>query len=577
MEKSSLQKLTEIVEEMLQQSPNLVSKTALHRAVYNDHLAAVALLLAVSTDFVEAVDGLGTTALHCAAIRGRSEIVALLLKASPDLINVADKDGLTALHHAAYNGNLKVVAQLLVVHPDLINVTDKHGRIALNYAAYNGHHEGVALLANPDLIHTVDFGSAAPLSHVLTLQFDYDEIVAQLLAANFFLTSEVDSKGQTVLHIAASNRWIQIVEMLVTTNPHLIKAVDFNGKTALDVASWPRVEARILAEDPSQLERVCPVRGETALHFVARHCYARGVVRLLARCPEAINMVDSNGDTVLHCAVWCGRETMAHLLAVASPRIINTINSKGLSALHCAVAGERYEVAEQLLGVTSPDVINIADKRGRTVLHFANDKIADRLLSKSHYLLEKVDSDGMNALHHAIARDQDSVVEMLLDIKPELLYSTDKRGNTVLHLASRRHMYKLFERLFRLNPSLTYVVDCEGRTPLDVAIRVNNQDVVAMIQVMFSFDEVVTAFNPPDKQFLRITEHAEERFLRPVVERQCEGLSGVLHKDVAGVVFEYLGFETRKRQTHSDESSGNNKRLKTHVGVSHMHTRTMKQ
>jgi hypothetical protein len=89
---------------------------ALTRAVANDHLQALRLMLDRGSDVNAKTQG-GYTALHAAVGNDREEVVEELLRRGAD-VNARDNTGQTALHVAASWGNVSIARRLVAAGAD---------------------------------------------------------------------------------------------------------------------------------------------------------------------------------------------------------------------------------------------------------------------------------------------------------------------------------------------------------------------------------------------------------------------------------------------------------------------------
>jgi hypothetical protein len=124
--------------------PVLVSSfTALHRAIYNDDIALVRLLLARGAD-VDARTRAGQTPLHLAVLIDRPGIVAELLAAGADPNHRAPL-GQTPLHFAIIRRRVHLIGSLLGAGADPL-LPDAYGRSPFDWARLKGVDDIVASL-----------------------------------------------------------------------------------------------------------------------------------------------------------------------------------------------------------------------------------------------------------------------------------------------------------------------------------------------------------------------------------------------------------------------------------------------
>jgi len=120
-----------------------------------------------------------------------------------------------------------------------------------------------------------------------------------------------------------------------------------------------------------------------------------------------------------------------------------------------------------------------------------------------------------------------------LECKPELIHDVDCNGDTALHSVLHKSMQNkdLIMNAWK-NPEALRAVNLNGETPFHFAIRYDGP-AAELQRTILTVDELVSAYTHENKL---------ER-LMPVLEAECELLHDLLLPDVAGVVFEYLGFD----------------------------------
>ncbi|XP_074286155.1 uncharacterized protein LOC141611505 [Silene latifolia] len=190
---------------------NAYALTVLHKAILQNNLGIVKLVLQMDNDLPKAVDLDGKTPLHYASALGYTSVVQFLIKSDSSLVYLTDKMDSSSLHLAAQYGRLDVLKTLLQCCPDSIEQIDKDHRNILHIATHNGMCVVVrCLLKLPDIID---------------------------------LVNATDIDGNTPLHLASSNYHDSVVYALVEDCRVDLSKTNNVNLTALDVAE-PQANAR---------------------------------------------------------------------------------------------------------------------------------------------------------------------------------------------------------------------------------------------------------------------------------------------------------------------------------------------
>jgi ankyrin repeat protein len=132
------------------------------------------------------------TALHFAAESGNDDVVALLLKAGAS--HLPTSNGQFPIHFAAASDKSKVVKQLIDARPDMLNMTDNHGYTPLMIACgYGSYNTIITLFKNEERNNRVNI-------HAKTSGLD-----------------NPNDNGKTALHIAAEKGQGRIVNVLFSS------------------------------------------------------------------------------------------------------------------------------------------------------------------------------------------------------------------------------------------------------------------------------------------------------------------------------------------------------------------------
>lgn len=331
-----------------------------------------------------------------------------------------------------------------------------------------------------------------------------DERVAELLAEQPDIIDLVDSDNATALHRAARRNHEKVVARLLAARPALVHARNCFRWTALDTAAvngHDKIVAQLLAEGAR-------VDG-TSLYNACAGGYDEVVALLLKARPDLASVSTDHEETIqtlFYVATYGHEKVFAQLLA-ACPELVDATVDRGVTLLH------------------------------RAARH-GNDNMILQILALRPEMISVVDQEGWNALMYAVEGGHENTSEQLLAIKPELALQITSNSDTILHRMVERHFERQFvTKLWREWPEALTHANAEGRTPFYYAVLYEIDELLDLFQWTLSFDEIVATFEK-----CHATPLCHERY-RPVIEQQCEPLFACLPRDVAGTVFEYLGFD----------------------------------
>lgn len=175
-------------------------------AVNNKYLKVLQSLIGKVS--VNVQDKKGKTALIRAIQNEHEQTIDFLLQA-PDLdVNIADMTGNTALMYATALGNTKVVSSLTQWPHINVNACNKYGTSSLILAAYRGHEQITRLLMavpNLDVNARTNLGDSALL---VASFYGHDSVVKLLLEYPEINLNFQDEDGLTAFKYAAYNKKI---------------------------------------------------------------------------------------------------------------------------------------------------------------------------------------------------------------------------------------------------------------------------------------------------------------------------------------------------------------------------------
>ena len=154
------------------------------------------------------------TPLHLASLLGHSAFAKLLLNHNPDLTSHLNQQGSSPLHLAAAKGYVDIVKDLLLVNPDMCLVWDRQGRTPLHLAAIKGRigvlAEFVRVKPEATRVFTSTGDSALHLCVKFNRPLEALKVFVECVRGDDEFVNWRDSHGNTVLHLAVTNKQLQV-------------------------------------------------------------------------------------------------------------------------------------------------------------------------------------------------------------------------------------------------------------------------------------------------------------------------------------------------------------------------------
>ncbi|XP_057873353.2 uncharacterized protein LOC131079426 [Cryptomeria japonica] len=220
--------------------------------------------------------------------------------------------------------------------------------------------------------------------------------------------------------------------------------------------------------------------------------------------PNITNVV---GETALFKAVEEGHQKIvAELLPLTLPQ--QYWRTDGQTLVHCAVYSRRKEVPKKLIAA-KPDLLKQADYLRRTPLHYAAclkgiSHIAKIILEKDTSSCYTVDNNHQSALHIAVKEGNIDLVREILKYAKDCIVIGDNEGRNAFHLVIENAV-QIFDKTRRRIKTLMFLViskrlineaDNRGKTPLDIALDNMDTD-ERLFEGIIWLLEINGAWTPP--------------------------------------------------------------------------------
>lgn len=293
--------------------------TVLHNAIHSGSLAVVQCLVEHGAS-VNVSDDDGISVLHYAAYSGNLEICKWLIDKNGGSADVhcKSKDGSTILHEAAISGNL-TLCQWLVKDLCLdYTCKDYNRRTVLHEACkYNNFEvaQWLVTLPNSD-INCVD-------SNGHTLLMDAakygDSKLCTFLIDLGLKTDLTDERGRTLLFMAIEYGNLEVLQWLTSGDVVYDAEIEISNMIGDDLflplhsfsadheMKWMLVKNSIVSKRicPDGIERIKGTQHRNDNEEIVHHLFENGA---------NINVQNSSGQTIFHCAISLGRIDLARKL-----------------------------------------------------------------------------------------------------------------------------------------------------------------------------------------------------------------------------------------------------------------------
>ena len=493
----------------------------------------------------------GMAVLHFAARNAHEGLISFLLTKNSN-VNIRDASGITPLHEAVRSGHTNIISLLLRSGAD-INARDAKENTALHIAAPSNTHASVIRLllqnnANPNLRD--EFGDT-PLHVLITLNRD-PETVQALLGGNVDITVR-NMKGQTPLHHAVQENRLSLIPLLIQARSNVFAAdnagitpfdkamerrgsildalitpltaqqTDSSGNTMLHIAISNRADILTIEKILSHNVQVNARNreGDTALHIAARENHREAGTYILSTgsadifsynssdesplrialthsqgvlpwmfTPQTVGSRDGMGNTMLHyVAEW---KYDRHISFIVQNGVhTEAVNAIGETPLFASAKHDGVSTIHTLLATNAN--LHARDSTGNSALHSAvrwNAQNAVHALINEGIDVNTHNLNGTTPLHDSVSLGLTNIAVILLNQGAQLEVR-DTGGNTPFMIAVRSGFLSSVELLasFNANPMTRNI---NGDTPLHYAVQMEN---APMIQTLLDLNASIHARN----------------------------------------------------------------------------------
>ncbi|CAF2309679.1 unnamed protein product [Brassica napus] len=251
---------------------------------------------------------------------------------------------------------------------DVWVVQNNGGNTALHLALKANHQDVALRLAEVD--PRVSFVPNEERASPLYMAAEAGDV---LLVARMLISPVPRYEGKSVMHAAIKSKNIEILNLLlVPIRQNLINSRDEEKRSVLSYAASIGYDEGVerLLQEFSNIAYVKDPDGFFPIHSACRRGHMGALQAILQSCPDTIELLNLQGQNVLHVAAECGKnEVVKYILKNEKyANLINQKDHKGNTPLHLATMfwypmivhiltkDERVNVGEQnKLGFTALD------------------------------------------------------------------------------------------------------------------------------------------------------------------------------------------------------------------------------
>ncbi|XP_067669900.1 ankyrin repeat domain-containing protein 50-like [Haliotis asinina] len=455
-------------------------ENVLHVACLGGHEDIVKYLLTLNTVNIHSKGSYGRTPLMKAAEKGHREVFDLLIENGGDVSSLDDIYN-NILHVACIGGYVKMVKHILSLGVVGVNSKGQYGRTPAMMAASCRHKNVVEVLKNEGADLSLVDNDGNNILHMACIG-GHPEVLKFVLSLNIV---DINSKGQhqqTPVRMVDIRKHRPVFDLLVSKGADLSQ-VDDKGENILHVAC---LEGHLdLVKDIVTNDRVDVNSrgryGRTPVMKAAEKGHM-DVLNLLISKGGDVTLTDDNDNNILHVACIGGHVEMVELVISQGMVDINNLGQYGMTPAMMAAGCQYIEVLKFL--VEKEADLSLTDNDSNNILHLAciggHLEVVKFVLSLNIVDIHTKGQHQQTPIRMVDIRKHRPVFDLLVS-KGADLSQVDDKGENILHVACLEGHLDLVKDIVTNDRVDVNSRGRYGRTPVMKAAEKGHMDVLNLL------------------------------------------------------------------------------------------------